>query len=198
MAEPTNCTVILLAAGRSVRFGAEDKLLADYCGRPLVDHAGTTIAGIGFAHRIAVVRAGATALRQVLESRGYAIVENDEPEAGLSRSLRLGIGASRSSAILIALADMPLVPEEHFVALCRALSPATPIVASLGPEGPMVPAAFIATEFDKLLHLTGDTGARALLAGAATVAIDPDLLVDIDLPDHIRPQAAIGPDICRE
>jgi molybdenum cofactor cytidylyltransferase len=186
MTDIARCAVILLAAGRSQRFGDRDKLIAPYGERPLVDHSAELIGRLPFGQKIAVVRSGTPKLPSILKSRGFSIVENDRPDAGLSRSIGLGIQcAGAAEAALIVLADMPHIPGEHFERLCGALSPATPIVASLGEHGPMVPAAFMGSEFSKLLQLRGDAGARMLLAGARTVAIDPILLLDIDLPGQM-------------
>ena len=172
---------ILLAAGLSRRFGAEDKLLSDHHGRPLVDHAAATLAGLPCARHIAVVRVGAPKLRALLEARGFAVVENDAPETGMARSLALGImAAGDAEAALIALGDMPAIPAAHLAALCARLSPDAPIAATAGPSRPMVPAAFVASVFARLQALTGDRGAQDVLADVPTVALDPALLFDID------------------
>lgn len=170
---------ILLAAGRSLRFGSADKLMSDFEGRPMVDHAAETLAGLPFAHHIAVVRVGATELRDLLELRGFTIVENDRPEDGLSHSIALGVAAAgEAEAALIALGDMPRVPADHFRALCEAAGEGG--AASLGLDRSTVPAAFIAARFAELATLTGDQGARTLLADAVPVRIDPAALLDVD------------------
>ena len=181
MAALERTAAILLAAGLSRRFGPGDKLLCDHHGRPLVDHAAATLAGLPFARHIAVIRAHAPDLRALLEARGFTIVENDAPETGMARSLALGIAAAgNAEAVLIALGDMPAVPAAHLAALCARLSADAPIAATLGPSRPMVPAAFLASIFPRLLALSGDRGAQELLADAPTVAIDPACLFDVD------------------
>lgn len=170
---------ILLAAGRSLRFGSADKLTSKFEGCPLVDHAAATLAGLPFARHIAVVRAEAAELRDLLEHRGFAIVDNDRPEDGLSHSIALGIAAViDADAALIALGDMPRVPANHFRALCEAAGDGA--AASLGLGRPTVPAAFAASCFADLARLTGDRGARFMLDDAIPVHVDPHALLDVD------------------
>src|SRR3546814_4255821 len=54
MIEPEAVALILLAAGRSTRFGVADKLAAPLHGRPLVQHAANTLSPIPFGRHIAV------------------------------------------------------------------------------------------------------------------------------------------------
>ena len=180
------CVAILLAAGRSTRFGRGDKLMTDFRGRPLADHAAAIIASLPFRKRIAVVRVGAPELCELLADRGFSVVENDRSEEGLSHYIRLGADAvAGAEAAILALADMPFVPAEHLRSLCLALAPANPIAASLAGNRPTVPAAFMASEFGRLRHLSGDAGARSLLMGSKTIPINPALLADIDRPDDL-------------
>lgn len=183
MAAIEQCTVLLLAAGLSRRFGAADKLMSDWRGRPLADHAAATLEQLPFLRRIALVRRGAPALSAMLAARGFAIIENERPDQGMAHSIGLGIGAaSGSQTVLIALADMPEVPETHFAALIAAAGDDADIVASRAIEQISVPAAFMARRFDDLKVLSGDQGARAMLSSASTVEIDPLLLTDVDRP----------------
>jgi molybdenum cofactor cytidylyltransferase len=192
---------IFLAAGLSRRFGPDDKLVVPIGQRPLAGCGAAALAGLPFAGRFAIVRSGAEELEGLLTRQGFAVVRNDSPELGLSHSIRLGVqAATGSSGVLIALADMPLIPATHFRSLVDALSEDCPIVATRGPHGPMVPAAFAATCLDALTGLTGEAGARALLGGAAIVEIAPDLLLDVDHPEQlarIRSAAAADPDASR-
>ena len=79
--------LILLAAGRSERFGTLDKLTQDYLGKPLAFHVVTALEDVPFRERI-VVQNG-TELD--FAARGYRIIHNDRPEIGMSNSVKLGI-----------------------------------------------------------------------------------------------------------
>src|SRR3546814_6637951 len=80
---------VLLAAGTSSRFGEEDKLMAEWRGKPVAVHALETIASMIFAELVAVVRpiCQAPVLHCRLERRGYSILVNDRPEDGISGSI---------------------------------------------------------------------------------------------------------------
>ncbi len=101
---------VLLAAGRSTRFGAANKLTATLGRLPLGLHAARAVAGLDVSVRFVVTSPGET------EWPSFEIVENDRPEDGMAHSLALGIAAARgygADAVLIALADMPFVPKDH-------------------------------------------------------------------------------------
>lgn len=187
MTDPSECAAILLAAGQSSRFGAADKLLAPWGTDRLAERAAIALNAAGFGRRIAVVQEAAPEVAERLSALGFELVVNGDPGAGLSRSIQLGIDAIEgASAAVIALADMPRVPAGHFVQLAAAVSGKTPIAATQGAHGPMVPAAFDRSMFARLRSLSGDTGARALLQTAPTISIDLELLIDIDRPDQLR------------
>jgi CTP:molybdopterin cytidylyltransferase MocA len=113
------CWVILLAAGEGRRFGGR-KLLEPLSGRPLIQHA---LAAIDLARLegivaggVAVLPEGDLELRELVEEVDLLVVENPEPEAGLSRSLALGIEAlesptlaPRPTAAMIVLGDQPML-----------------------------------------------------------------------------------------
>jgi molybdenum cofactor cytidylyltransferase len=184
MIRPDRVALVLLAAGLSHRFGTEDKLAAPFRGRPLAHHAADTLAGIAFAERFVVVGAGPS----VLAGRGFTLIANPVPEVGQSRSVALGVEAARAAgarAVLIALADMPLVTIGHIRRLLMRYEDAHSIVASGDGARRAPPALFGRAHFDALCDLEGDGGARALLARAAIVPVTPGELADIDTPTDL-------------
>lgn len=176
--------LVLLAAGRSRRFGAADKLTAPWRGRPLIRHAAEVLAGIGFGAHVAVVHGPAAAL---LPGR-FAAIRNPDPDTGLSGSLRLGVAEVARlglPACMVALADMPSMTSGHLAALLGAF-PADDARAMLGTGAAgrvMVPALFASARYGELLALGGDAGARDLLAGAPAIRCDPAILADFDRPE---------------
>lgn len=170
---------VLLAAGRSTRFGAEDKLMALLDGIPLGLHPARTLAALPFAARLAVTGA--------IERSwpGFDIVRNDQPDLGMGHSIALGVAAARqrgADAVLIALADMPLVSANHFARVMACGQGPDSLAASSGGVNRMPPALFGSAWFDRLEQLSGDKGARMLLDQAEIVACAPGELIDVDHP----------------
>jgi molybdenum cofactor cytidylyltransferase len=189
MIERAAVASILLAAGRSTRFGDADKLLTRIGGVPLAMLAAKAIVDLRPARRIAVCADDDGALAMMLHAEGFEIVVNARPDAGLSESLRLGIDAvtrGRESAALLSLADMPFVRTSHLEALLQRFdTEAAPIVASSRGGQPMPPALFGRPAFGALKEARGDEGGRALLASAALVPAPADQLADIDRPEDL-------------
>ena len=177
--------LILLAAGRSQRFGAADKLTQDYLGQPLAFHVVTALASVPFLDRV-VVKSG-TELD--FASRGYRVIHNDQPEIGMSNSVKLGVACARdqgADAVMVALADMPRVTAAHVLLLLDAADGTDAVVASSDGTKPCPPAVFGADRFAALLALDGDKGARALIAGGKHVIAPAAELLDIDRPEDLE------------
>jgi len=173
---------ILLAAGRSRRFGTADKLAAPLGAWPLGLHAARMLATLPLAARFVV--SGPAALAWP----GFETISNERPEAGLAHSIALGMAAVRRSgvgAVLIALADMPFVTAEHIARLLDRHSGPGTLVASSDGVHRMPPALFGADWFDALERLSGDRGAGRLLGQAEEVVASPEELLDIDTADDI-------------
>jgi molybdenum cofactor cytidylyltransferase len=95
---------VILAAGASRRFGRQ-KLLEPLDGRPLIAHALDAAA----AWPVVVVASEAVAAEVASASRpDVRVVRNDEPDRGMTHSLRLADAAiPRDEPIAVLLADMP-------------------------------------------------------------------------------------------
>ena len=181
--------VVLLAAGGSKRFGSQDKLARPFRGKPLARHAADTLASLPFAAHVVVVRENSS-----LQLPGiYESIANADPSRGLSSSIALGVEAIEAhdlDACLIALADMPLVPQSHFLALLNGFACSEgSIVATADGKRAQVPAVFGRSHYAALAALSGDSGARELLRSARTIACDPELLADFDQPQDFARHA---------
>jgi molybdenum cofactor cytidylyltransferase len=118
MIAPDRVGAVLLAAGRSTRFGNADKLASDYQGEPLVSYAARAILGVGFGAQLAVVGAGT-----LLRLPGYTLIENPSPQSGIASSIICGLTAIEAyglDAMLICLGDMPAIDSADLRALCEA------------------------------------------------------------------------------
>lgn len=173
--------LVLLAAGRSERF-AGNKLRADFGGKPLLAATIDQLMPLQFRTRICV--AGPAVVEIVPDS--FSVLLPDLAKSELAHSIRTGIVAAvacGAQAVMISLADMPLVPTRHYRALLQGFT-GDRMATSVG-QRLMPPALFGASRFDSLLRLEGDRGAAALLNGAPSVALSPALARDIDTPDDL-------------
>lgn len=185
MIEPATTALILLAAGKSERFGLSDKLTEVFLGQPLGMHVVTALEAVPFARRIVVVDGG----HLDYAARGYHIVHNEHPEQGMALSIRLGLEAARGDgieAVVIALADMPRVTAAQIYRLYDAAHGPDTIVASSDGVNPKPPVLFGAARFDGLMVLEGDKGARDMVLGGRHVVTTPDELIDVDTEEELR------------
>src|SRR5262249_34703075 len=119
--------IIILAAGRSTRMGAGNKLLADVNGRPMVRHAVDAALASQGKPVLVVVGHQAGAVREALAGLPIAFVDNPSFAAGLSGSLKRGIDAlpAGCEGALILLGDMPQIACTHIDRLIAAFLPGT-------------------------------------------------------------------------
>ena len=173
---------LLLAAGRSERFGPQNKLLAPVAGEPMVRHALRLLRAPGIAAPLVVASApeiAAEAARLGLEALMLP------PGGPQSESLRAGLGQLRARGIgrlLVLLADMPFLTDAD-VARVLTAPPGQAVSAELD-GAPLPPALFPAALFARLEALSDDRGAGAVLRalpGRIAVPVPPAHLRDIDL-----------------
>jgi len=184
MIEPATTALILLAAGRSERFGLSDKLTEMFLGQPLGMHVVTTLEAVPFAKRIAVCDGG----QLDYGARGYQVVHNDKPEDGLSGSIHLGVQAARGEgieAVIFALADMPRVTAAQIYRLFDAQHGPESIVASSNGVNPKPPILFGAARFDALMEMKGEEDARDMVLGGRHVVTAADELIDVDTEEEL-------------
>lgn len=187
---PRNVAVILLAAGRSRRFGPTNKLLASFKGQPVVTHSAAMLATIGLQEMIAVCAVDGDDVAGVVEPYGFSIVRTQSDTCGMAHSLAMGVRTvSRSpsiEAVLVCLADMPNVTSTHVKRLMdiHDNNPQTAIASSNGIKT-MPPALFGRDYFPALSTLQGDIGAKSFLQGAQLVCADDIVLMDIDCAEDL-------------
>jgi molybdenum cofactor cytidylyltransferase len=188
---------VLLAAGLGRRYdpsGARLKLLEAAPGGP---RAGTPIAAAALrnlraaiADVLVVVRPADSAaqrqLRQLLAAEGAPLVSCPEADAGIGHSLACGVRArSEAAGWVIALADMPAVSPATIVAVRDAIASGHAAAAPTHRGQRGHPVGFGRACLGALLSLSGDTGARRVLAAHEPLLIevdDPGCLLDIDTP----------------
>ena len=188
MASVPPVAVAVLAAGQSRRFGEADKLAAPFRGTMLGLHACRTLAPLPFAFHWVVAPDTDHPCADGWRGAGFAVVPNPDAASGMGSSVALAARLAAdtgATSLLIALADMPLVPAIHFADLLERAAPDV-LLASHNGEAPTPPAIFGCAHFGELSASRGDAGARKLLRQAETLACDPDWLVDIDDPESLE------------
>ena len=177
MIAPKDCAAIILAAGRSERFGPYDKLLARFEGRPLIDHILASVAEIGFGQVVVVVSNEGVA--EIAKGHGFEIVRvaHGSPQGASVRAGAAALGACR--AAMMFLGDMPHVTPDHIVELLAQAEVGGSVASRsgpyLGPPAVFPPALLLGVGPDE------DRGARHLLAEARVVDVVPEVVRDYDV-----------------
>ncbi len=182
---PPRLAIAILAAGQSRRFGAADKLTAPFRGKALGLHVADALARQPALQRWVIVRTADHPCQSGWRAAGFEPVVNPDAAQGQGTSLRCAAqlaDQAGADALMVCLADMPLVPPAHFAALVAAWQHHAGIVASH--DGALIspPAIFARPFFGTLAAASGDHGARHLLTGAHLVASPAGALTDIDDP----------------
>jgi CTP:molybdopterin cytidylyltransferase MocA len=160
---------LILAAGEGTRFGPAPKLLAEFRGRPLLEHAVRAQCGVEEVERVVVVLgAHAEALRGAVDFGRAEVVMCDRWRDGQAASLRRGLDELReASKVIVTLGDEPLVTAD-LVRRFAAASPGTRAVYNGQPGHPVVLGPW---HVERMMCLTGDRGARELLIGATEIEL---------------------------
>jgi molybdenum cofactor cytidylyltransferase len=192
MGEAPRITAIVLAAGRSTRMGASNKLLMRWRGKPLVAHAVEQLLASSVTTVVVVTGYQEDQVRAALSDLSVTYVSNPRFAEGLSTSLIAGIAAVPSDAdgAMVALGDMPRIDAALIDSLITAFRPAEgraiclPVFA--GKWGN--PVLWARRYLDDMAELSGDVGAKGLLqanlnAICEVAATSDAILADIDTPE---------------
>ena len=181
---------VVLAAGASTRFG-RTKQLEKFEGVSLA--AGAVRKAESVCGELSVLVTGKD-WQKVADTcaplAGYFVINRDY-EQGLASSIACGVRAIAESAdaMLLMLADLPLVTTEHLTSLVNAWtkSPQT-IVASAFEDTLGPPIVFPKADFDALMQLSGDRGARPIIDAnkdrVQAIACE-EAAFDIDYPEDL-------------
>ena len=191
---------VVLAAGLSRRMG-KAKLLLEIAGRPIVRHAVEGVRSAGLDPVLVVTGPEPAPIEAALHGLPVQIAVNPAPEAGQAGSVRAGIATlpPEVDTVLIALGDQPALDPGIIPALLAAhRAGGRPIVAPRYQDGPGNPVLFDRAIFPELLALTGDQGARPVIARdpgrVEWVRVERPMPPDVDTPaDYEKIRSAIRP-----
>lgn len=113
---------VLLAAGSASRLGGRPKCLLELGGVPLIRRQLIALAGAGVDEVVVVTGHYAGLVEPAVQDLPVTLVRNPSPDAGQTSSQRLGLAAlaDRHAAVIVALADQPLLEARDYAALMAA------------------------------------------------------------------------------
>jgi molybdenum cofactor cytidylyltransferase len=185
---------VVLAAGRSTRMGAINKLIAEIGGKPLVRIAAEQALASRASPVIVVTGHQRERVEAALAGLPVKFVHNVDYAEGLGTSLKAGIAAvpEKADGAIVCLGDMPQVDSALIDRLLAAFDPergALVVVPTIdGKRGN--PVVWSRRFFHDLMAINGDIGARHLIGGyaeaVAEVPVNGDAaLTDVDTPESL-------------
>ncbi|MFJ2980793.1 MULTISPECIES: NTP transferase domain-containing protein [unclassified Pseudomonas] len=179
---------LVLAAGRSVRFGGDKRRATLADGRSLLAHSVERACSV-FSDVRVVLREGERAEDLGLPA-GCRIVASPDAASGMGHSLAAGAASladSEAQAVAILLGDMPWIEPSTLRQLVAAATASTIVLPrQAGQQGH--PVLFGRDFWPGLTQLTGDEGARSLVKAHRDCCVvleldDTGVLLDVDTPE---------------
>ena len=186
----TTTSVILLAAGASVRYG-RPKQLVQFQGHSLLRHLAEVCSSSKASSVQVVLGAYAELLKHQLYGLRLQTIVNLDWNSGISSSIRFAIkNLDRSpKALLVVLCDQPHVTSQLLNGMIETFEKTKRLIVaceygnSLG-----VPALFHRKLFGELENLSGDRGAKQVIMrhrnDVASIPF-PEGSIDIDTPQDL-------------
>jgi molybdenum cofactor cytidylyltransferase len=183
---------LVLAAGRSTRMGAINKLIAEIGGKPLVRIAAEQALASSAKPVIVVTGHEREKVEAALAGLPVRFVHNPDYAEGLGTSLKAGIAAvpAEADGAIVCLGDMPQVDAGLIDKLLAAFDPergALVVVPTFdGKRGN--PVVWSRRFFHDLMAIQGDIGARYLIGSYAEAVVEVPVageaaLIDVDTPE---------------
>ncbi len=187
---------VLLAAGSGSRIGTRPKCLLELGGVPLIRRQLIALSGAGVDEVVVVLGHHAGLIEPVVQDFPVTLVRNLHPDDGQVSSQRLGLAAlaGKLDAVIVALADQPLINAQDITALIGAWKKrpegASVVFPQVGGERGN-PVIFSADVREQILAGATDIGCRQWQAAHPdeVVAFATDnrrYKVDIDTPEDLE------------
>lgn len=188
---------LLLAAGRSRRFGSDKLLQRLPDGRTVLEASLAPLAA-SVDRVLVLVRPGPSPLHELLQEKNIPYLEVPQADDGMGTTLAAGIRATaQARGWLVGLADMPCLQADTAARIAHALEQGALLAAPRHQGRRGHPVGFAACWQPQLAALQGDQGARSLLQSAAAQVVtmevdDPGCLLDIDTPEALAALITLG------
>lgn len=185
--------------------GHRPKSLLELDGQPLIRRQLHALAQAGVAEVVLVLGHYADRIEAAVQGAHHSAltqVRNPDPEAGQGASLRLGLQALRQplDAVLVALADQPLINRQDFLDLIQAYADrpeGTHMVQPTVDGLPGNPVIFSADVRAQMLVAGGPAGGQQWKAAHPSqvhlwASANPHYRQDVDTPEDVAALAALG------
>ena len=190
-----NICAIILAAGRSTRMGATNKLIAPWRGKTPLEFVCAAATSSDCDKTIVVTGNEQTQIVEKLDNFEVLLTHNPNYKSGMAPSIRQGIllaQENEADAVLVLLGDMPGITSaiiNKMIAASQNNEPDAIIIATCeGKRGN--PLLWPKMYFDQLLSLEGDQGARQIFSRYEDQIVELELgagvLFDLDTPESFQ------------
>jgi molybdenum cofactor cytidylyltransferase len=187
---------VLLAAGSGSRIGTRPKSLLELGGVPLIRRQLIALSGAGVDEVVVVLGHHADLIEPAVQSFPVTVVRNPRPDDGQVSSQRVGLAAlsGKLDAVIVALADQPLLNAQDITALIGAFKKRPAGVQVVYPQvgGERGnPVIFSADVLEQILQGDLNVGCRQWQAAHADqvlpfVTDNRRYKLDIDTPEDLQ------------
>ena len=183
---------IVLAAGSSFRMEGANKLLLPWKERCVLQIVVERVCEVGLGEVVVVTGHQRAEVEEKLSRYPVRLVHNPDFAEGMAASIRVGVeAASGEKGYLFALGDMPRIASTTLLKVAEALESREAIAVPVSNGRRGHPVAIGSTYRNALLALTGDRGARPVLAKNAANVVevpveDEGIFVDVDTQESYR------------
>jgi molybdenum cofactor cytidylyltransferase len=187
---------IVLAAGAGKRFGGP-KQLADLDGLPLLEHAVRAMTASPVGRLLVVLGSGAEDIAAQVDLHGAEPLYCDRWEEGQSASLACALAElAGCEAVVVTLGDQPRISPDAIRRVMAARGNGAAAVRATYHGEPGHPVLLERELFERLRDVSGDHGARNVLASVSTRNVPCDDLgggEDVDTSVQLEALRAGGP-----
>ena len=191
----SSLAAVLMAAGAGARMGQRPKSLLELDGVPLICRQVMALREAGVAELVLVLGHHAKGIEAAVRPLKVSVVLNPDPDAGPVSSQRLGLQSlsGHSDAVLMALADQPLIDAADLRQMFQAFQQRLPGSALVYPRvsgQPGNPVIFTAAVRVALLASPPEVGCKQWRQAhtSQVQALDcenPHFVQDVDTPEDI-------------
>ena len=183
---------IILAGGRSSRMEGTNKLLLPWKEQCVLQVVVERVCEVGLGEVVVVTGHQRAEVEETLSRYPVRLVHNPDFAEGMASSIRVGVKAAvGEQGYLFALGDMPQVAGKTMLKVAEALQSKEAIAVPVRDGRRGHPVAIGSAHRNALLTLTGDRGARPVLAKNAANVVevpveDEGIFVDVDTQESYR------------